>query len=286
MGLSYSSNIPALRAARRLNQAGDKLSETFARLSSGTRINTGSDDPAGLALADALRADTAVATVAIRNTSDGISQVSIADTAASEISNILTRMAELAQQSANGTFTQTQRSVLSSEFLALGSEIERIAGTTKFNGIRLLSATTHTTLQVGLEGNMNSTIVIGSVLGTLSSMNLSSAGGSKLSFSIITTTTAGSQTAAQQALDAVNAALNTMTSVRGTLGAAESRLNSAVNNLTIARENFAAAEARIRDIDIATETAEMARLTILQQGAAAVLAQANIQPEVALRLLQ
>ncbi|MCB0338750.1 MAG: flagellin FliC [Bdellovibrionales bacterium] len=286
MSVSIASNIAALEAARKLNSATNKLGKVFERLSSGVRINSASDDPAGLAVADALRADTKIATVAIRNANDGISLTSIADAGLSEIENLLTRMAELAEQSSNGVYTNAQRSALSSEFEALGSEIERIASTTTFNGLNLLSNSSSISVQVGLDGSANSQITIEAVLGTLDSLGLAGSGSSQLSYSIIGTTVGASTDASENALDAVNAAIDSLSATRGKLGASEARLNSAVSNLTLARENFAAAESRIRDIDVAEETAELTRLTILQQGAAAVFAQANLQPEIALALLQ
>lgn len=285
MGLSIASNVASLTAQRELNKTSNALSKTFERLSSGLRINSAADDPAGLAVADSLRADARVAAVAIRNANDGISVTSIADSALGEISNILSRMAELAEQSSNGVFTNSQRSALATEFEALGSEIERIAATTTFNDKALLSGSSSITLQVGLDSSANSQITIDAVSATLSSLGIGNAGGA-LTFSIIDTTTAGAQSAAQNALDAINDAIDSLSSSRGTIGAAESRLSYAIDTLTVVRENYIAAESRIRDADIAQEVAEMVRLQVLQQAGAAVLAQANQQPQVALALLQ
>ncbi|RMG44419.1 MAG: flagellin FliC [Candidatus Dadabacteria bacterium] len=286
MTLTLASNIASVRSQRQLQQTTSSLGKTFERLSSGLRINSAADDPAGLALADNLRADARIASVAIRNANDGLSQTQIADAALDEIGNILQRMAELAEQSANGVYTNSQRSALSSEFLALGSEIDRIAKTTEFNNVTLLSNSSSVTLQVGLDGTVNSQITIEGVLGTLDALGLASSGSSKLTYSIIDSTTAASQSASQNALSAVNSAIDTLAAKRGTLGAAESRLNSAINYLTVARENFVAADSRIRDADIAQEVADMVRLQVLQQAGTAVLAQANLQPQVALALLQ
>jgi flagellin len=285
MSLTIASNIDSLQAQRQIALTTSRLSKTFQRLSSGLRINSASDDAAGNALADELRADTKLASVAVRNANDGLSITSIADTALEEINSILNRMLELAQQSSNGSYTTAQRSALSSEFVALGSEIERIARVTTFNTFNLLSGSSNITLQVGLDGTTNSQIVIGAVLGTLTSLGLATANSSALTYSIISTTTGFSQTAATTALSAIQGAIMSLTSTRGTIAAAESRLSSAVNYLSIARENFIAAESRIRDADVAQEVAEMVRLQVLQQSATAVLAQANLQPQVVLRLL-
>jgi flagellin len=285
MAISLGSNIASLQAQRRLSTATSKLGNTFERLSSGQRINKASDDAAGLAIADSLRADQRVASVAIRNANDGISTIAIADSALSEIGNVLSRLAELSEQSSNGVFSITQRSALQNEFTALGSEIERIAATTQFNGVKLLSGNSTVTLQVGFNSGSTSQISYTGVQGTLTSLGLAAANVSNLTFSINDTTEALGQSAARNALDAVNNAIKSLASTRGTLGAAEARLNVAINNLSVARENFASAESRIRDVDVAAEAAELTRLGILQQAGAAVLAQANQQPALALSLL-
>lgn len=285
MTITAASNVASLRAQTQLSRTTQKLSTVYERLSSGLRINRASDDPAGLSLADSLRADSRIAAVAIRNANDGISITSIANAALDEISNILTRLSELATQSANGVYTNTQRSALASEFVALGSEIERIAVTTEFNGVKLLSGSNTITLQVGLDGSANSRISIQGVQATLQAIGLASPGSSALSFSIIGTTSAASELAAQNALDQITNAISSLSTVRGTIGAAESRLNVAIGYLQVARENFIAAESRIRDADIAAETAELVRLQVLQQAGVAVLAQANQQPALVRDLL-
>ena len=286
MAISLGSNIASLQAQRRLSVASLALGNTYEKLSSGQRINKASDDAAGLAIADALRADQRVASVAIRNANDGISTIGIADSALGEIGNVLSRLAELAEQSANGVFSVTQRAALHNEFVALGSEIERIAVTTKFNGVTLLSGSGSIVLQVGFNSGSTSQISYTGVQGTLSALGLAGPNLSALTYSINDTTEELGQSAARLALDAVNEAIQSLASTRGTLGAAEPRLNVAINNLSVARENFASAESRIRDVDVATEAAELTRLNILQQAGAAVLAQANQQPALALSLLQ
>lgn len=285
MAVSFASNIASLKAQANLARTTGALSTRFERLSTGLRINSGKDDPAGLIVADTLRAQARIASVAVRNASDGISLASIADSSLGEISNILSRMAELAQQSATGTYTNVQRSALSFEFVALGSEISRIARTTEFNGMTLLSNSTSVTLQVGLNGSANSTITMQYVRGTLDSLALAADNGAPLTYSIIATTSTASQAASQLALDAVTSAISNVNTSRGVLAASENRLSVAVDYLSVTRENFVAAESRIRDADVAAEVAEMVRLQVLQQSGVAVLAQANQQPSVALALL-
>lgn len=285
MAVTIASNIASLQAQRQLGQTTQKLETVYARLSSGQRINKASDDAAGLAIADALRADQRVATVAIRNANDGISSIAISDSALGEIGSVLSRLAELAEQSANGVFSVEQRSALSNEFVALASEIERIAVTTEFNGVKLLSGGSTVTLQVGFDSASTSQISFTGVQGTLVSLGLAATGSSSLSYSINASTLEGGQSASRLALDAVNSAISSLASTRGRLGAVESRLRVAINNLSVARENFAAAESRIRDVDVAAEAANLTRLGILQQAGAAVLSQANQQPALALSLL-
>ncbi len=286
MSITIGANIASLKAQRNLDYASNKLTKSYERLSSGLRINNASDDAAGLAVADALRANQKIASVAVRNANDGISSIAIADGALGEISNILQRLAELAEQSANGVYSTTQRSALQNEFAALGSEIERIAGTTTFNGIGVLSSGSALTLQVGLDASSNSRIHIDAVRGTLASMDLAPTNSSALTYSLIGTTIEAGQSASRLALDAVNAAISSISQTRGSLGAVQSRLQVAVEHLQVMRENYAAAESRIRDTDVAAEAAEMTRLTILQQVSTAILAQANQQPGLALSLLQ
>lgn len=285
MSITINTNLSALNAQRRLGSSTKSLQKTYERLSAGLRIVKASDDASGLAIADTLKADQAIASVAIRNANDGISLITIADGALSEIGNVLTRMAELAEQSANGVLSAAQRSALDQEFRLLASEIERIAVTTTFNGLGLLSGGQQVSLQIGFDSTTNSQISFSGVDGTLAALGLAGTGSSQLIYSINAGTSAGGQEASRAALDAVKGAINSLTSNRGLLGASESRLAVAVSNLQVARENFAAAESQIRDADVAFEAAELTRVNILQQAGAAVLAQANQQPAIALSLL-
>jgi flagellin len=286
MPITLGSNVTSLQAQRRLGQATEALSTTSERLSSGQRINRASDDAAGLAIADSLKATARIASVAVRNANDGISTIAIADSALGEIGNVLSRLAELSEQSANGVFSATQRSALQNEFTALGSEIERIAVTTEFNGVKLLSGGNELVLQVGFNSGSTSRISYQGVQGTLAALGLAAAGVSSLQYSINGISISEGQSASRLALDAVNSAISSLAATRGVLGATESRLQVAINNLSVARENFLSAESRIRDVDVASEAAELTRLGILQQAGASVLAQANQQPSLALSLLR
>jgi flagellin len=273
MALNIATNTASLTAQRHLADSTSILNRSIERLSSGLRINTAADDAAGLAIADRLRADVRIATQAIRNANDGISAVSIGEKALGKGGEILARLAELASQSSTGTVSDSQRSAIQEEFTALVSEIDRISNTTTFNGVNLLSAGTSVALQIGLDGTATSRLSFNTIDGSSSGIGLSS----------ISVSTAES---AQSALGQINAAIATVASRRGSLGSIQSRLNTAIANLQVARENFSAAESRIRDADVAEETANLTRTSILQQAGVSVLAQANQQPSLALSLLR
>lgn len=286
MGINLRTNLPSLAAQRNLQESGSRLNQAYNRLASGLRINRAADDAAGLAIAENLRSGATIATVAIRNANDAISVVTIADQAIGQISNVLNRLSELAEQSANGIYDNTQRSALQNEFTALTSEVERIAVTTQFNGLRLLSSGENLTFQVGFDGGSVSQLSYSGVNATLQAMGLAAAGSSLCAYSISGATIGEAQSASRAALEAISSALVSINRNRGNLGALESRLEVSISNLQVARENFKAAESRIRDVDVAQEATELTRLNILQQAGAAVLAQANQQPQLALQLLR
>jgi flagellin len=283
--ITIGSNVQSLNAQRRLDTTSSSLQRVYERLSSGKRINRASDDGGGLTIADRLSADQRLASVAIRNVNDGISTISIADGALEQIGSVLLRLAELAEQSSSGIYSATQRSALDSEFSALGSEIERVATTTLFNGIALVSGGSSIAFQVGFNSTSTSQLTLQGINGTLQGIGLAATGSSVQVYSLNGTTSAAGASASLNALDAVNRALTSLTAIRGSLGSSESRLRTAVANLASTRENFAAAESRIRDTDVAADAAELTRLNILQQAGASVLAQSNQIPGLALSLL-
>lgn len=286
MPVTVGVNSGLLRVAREVNTAAGNLNSSFTKLSSGQRINKAADDAAGLAVADSLRLTTRIAQVAIRNANDGISAVAIADNALGQIQQVLQRQSELATQAANGFFTTSQRSVIQDEFNNLASEVERIANTTTFNGVQLLSGSSEITLQVGIDTSSLSQLTIANTQGTLQALNLAATGSSAMTYSLSGTSTAEAQSSARAALTAVTSALSSLSTKRGSLGVLESRLNTQINNLSVARENTIAAEGRIRDLDVADEAANLTRNSILQQVGASIYAQANQSPRIALALLQ
>ena len=264
MAITIISNISALRAQKDLRSSTVALGRTYERLSSGLRISRASDDAAGLAIAENLRADARIANVAIRNINDGLSLVSITEGALREISNILVRMSELSIQSQNGTISHKQISPLHAEYVALGSEINRISQNTKFNGMTLLGSSEKIAIQVGDSSDPNSQIILNDYDLDTESLGLRLDGPGYMT------------------PDVVKDAINT---VSGMQMYNASRLEFAKNNASSMSENVSAAASQIRDVDVAEEAAELVRLQIMQQAATAVLAQANIQPSFALKLL-
>ena len=285
MSISIGSNTVSTQAQRRLDQTSGQLSQSFNKLGSGQRVTRGVDDAAGLAISEQLRAQSRIAGQAIRNTNDGISTIAIADGALGEVSSILSRLAELASQSANGTLSTAQRSVVSNEFIALGSEIERISKVTEFNGINLLSGSSAISLQVGTGTASGSQLMYTNQLATLQGLGLGNSGGA-LTYSLNGTSNDAAATASRYALDAVYSAIYSVGAARGALGGVESRLSTAINNLGVARENYMASDSQIRDVDVANEAATLTRLNILQSAGTAVLAQANQLPSMAMQILR
>jgi flagellin len=271
MGLRVNTNVASMTSQRNLAAITGRLQGNFARLSSGLRIATAADDAAGLGISERMRASIRSYAVAGRNAQDGVSLAQTAEGALNETSNNLIRMRELAVQAANGTLSSGDRTTLHTEFLALINEIDRVASQTTFNGLALLDGTgTTLSIQVGVQANETISVAMAdttsSSLGVLS-LNVTSAA------------------AANTALAAIDFAIDLVTTARGDLGAAQNRMGSAIASIATARENLSAAESRIRDVDVAMETADLTRNSILQQAATSVLAQANTQPQLALSLL-
>ncbi|MCP5022195.1 MAG: flagellin FliC [bacterium] len=275
MGLRVNTNIASLTAQRHMSQVTNRLQGNYARLASGLRIASAADDAAGLAISEKMRSQIRSFTVASRNAQDGISLAQTAEGALGEVSNILGRMRELAMQSSNGTLSPEDRTTLDSEFQAMTEEISRIAGQTEFNDINLLDGSNATvTMQIGL--NSGETIDI-----SLGDMQTTNAAG--LNVDSLDVTTALN---AQTALGRLDTAITFTNTSRGNLGAQQNRMQSTLRSVLNARENLSAAESRIRDVDIASESADLTRNSIMQQAASSILQQANTQPQIALSLLQ
>jgi len=373
MSVKIGSNTQSLAAQRRLGSASSSLSSVYEKLSSGQRINKASDDAAGLAIASDLNSKARVYTQAIRNGNDGLSALAIADSAVSGLTDIVVRIRELSEQSANGSYSNTQRNALDTEAQALKKEYFRIAQSTEFNGVKLFDGTlgdgVRLQLGYGVEGSINASVggAIGTgefkarstvatglgpysvTLGDLNgdgvldiitadrSSNTASImlGNGDGSFKARSTVATGSwprsvtlgdlngdgvldiitadngsstasimlgktqsgvapilefslktKTDSLQAMGMLDNNLTNLAKQRGVIGSFQSRVQVALNNLTSSKENFKAAESRIKDADIAMESANLTRIQIVQQAGAAVLAQANQAPALALTLLR
>ena len=275
MALFINTNVASESAQKNLGANQSKLAVSFARLSSGLRINSAKDDAAGLAISESLKSQIRSFNVAERNASDGISMAQTAEGALGEVHDILGRMRELATQAANGSLTSTDRGFLQTEFGSLQDEITRIQGSAKFNGRALVSSAAETiTLQVGLSNTASDQIQVtlgGVSLGTI-------AGGS----TVLSGTTASGALAA---LSTIDSAIGNVSTARATFGAAMNRLETAQSSIQTMRLNLSAANSRIRDVDVAQETSALSRNQVLTQAGVSVLAQANQLPQLAFGLL-
>ena len=285
MAVRIFNNIPSLNAQRILGINNGRLAQSVERISSGIRINRGSDDAAGLAISEGLRSDIRALRQAIRNANDGVSLINVTEGALNEQSGILIRLRELASQAATGTVGSTERATIQLEFTALRNELDRIAQTTEFNGQKLIegslassvASTSHILIQVGLDSTSHSRINLNTEvdLGQMTSTGLS-----------IHQLSVTSADAALTALEQVNTSIGTLTAGRGKIGAVQNRLIRTISTISIAVENLSAAESAIRDADIAEEVALLTRNQILVQAATAMVGQANLIPQSVLQLLQ
>ena len=285
MAVRIFNNIPSLNAQRILGINNGRLAQSVERISSGIRINRGSDDAAGLAISEGLRSDIRALRQAIRNANDGVSLINVTEGALNEQSGILIRLRELASQAATGTVGSTERQTLQLEFTALRNEVDRIAQTTEFNGQKLVegslassvASTSHILIQVGIDNTAHSRINLNTEvdLGAMTSTGLS-----------IHELSVTSSDGALTALEKINTSIGTFNQGRGKIGAVQNRLIRTISTLSIAIENLSAAESAIRDADIAEEVALLTRNQILVQAATAMVGQANLIPQSVLQLLQ
>jgi len=275
MSLFINHNLASEMAQRTLAGSNRELGTSFERVSSGLRINKAADDSAGLGVANNLDAQNKSASVAMRNTNDGVSVVQTAEGATSEVGGILKRMRELAVQSSSGSLATTERSYVQDEFAQLSAEVDRIANVTEFNGTSLTAGTTTTmAIQVGIHNTANDRISL--TLGDLTSSTLGVASD---------TMGMNSVASAQAAITALDSAINTVNGYHSDYGASQNRLGSALNNMEIYKQNLSAAESQIRDADFAHETAELAKNQIMQQAGLSVLAQAKAGQNSVMALL-
>ncbi len=295
MSLTINNNLMAANVARNLRSSYSALSTSTQRLSSGLRINSASDDAAGLAVRELMRSDVTSLKQGVRNANDAISLIQTADGALQVIDEKLIRMKELAEQAATGTYNSDQRLIIDSEYQAMASEITRIANATDFNGIYLLngnlSSDTHS--GSGLQSTGKLKVHFGTAndsaedyyyiqvgLSTASAFGLGNSAASGTDGYSIST-----QEAAQKALEAIKNAIISKDNIRASLGALQNRLENTISNLEIQSENMQAAESRISDVDVSLEMTEFVKQQILVQSAVSMLSQANSLPQMALSLI-
>ena len=288
---SINTNVAAQMAANALAKNDRAMTQTMERLATGSRINSASDDAAGLAISSKLTAQVTGLNQAVRNGNDAIAMLQTADGAMEEVGNMLQRMRELGVQGGTGTLSSTDRTALNTEFVALRTEIERIADNTQWNGDNLLDGSAGAngllTFQVGYEASQTITVNVGDLelaAGAATYSAGTTAGGILAAdLSAITITTAALSNTQVTNLDAAIAGLDAKRSI---IGATLNTLEFAVDNLANASQNASAARSRVQDADYALETTELARTQIIAQAATAMLSQANQQSLSVMALLK
>lgn len=274
MGLNVQTNVSALEAGRAVGRNQKALNNSFNKLSSGFRVNTAADDAAGLAISESMKSQIRSYTVAERNAADGISMSQTAEGALGEIHDVLGRMRELAMQASNDALGSTDRDYIDSEFSDLSDEITRIQDSTEFNGNKLISSSASVgslNFQVGLSNQSYDQISVNFTNLDVGVSSLSLAG------------TDGST--ARGTLATIDAGISAVSEARASFGSAVNRLQVATNNIQTMRLNISAANSRIRDVDVAEESATMAKNQVLSQTSVSVLAQANQLPQLAYSLV-
>jgi flagellin len=288
MALAIATNNAALNAAASASSVNRDMETSMARLSTGKRINSASDDAAGVAISSRLSAEIRGTDQAIRNSLDGQALIDTAEGAHKEIENILQRMREVAVQSANDTNNGQDRANLQAEMEAMVTEIDRIAGTTTWAGANLMDASAGTTFsfQVGSATGAQNQIAVS--IGAMNGIGLGVGDGTASVVKVNDTVAddGSGDVNARTGIDLIDTAIKDVNIQRSKLGAVSNRLNHTVNNLTNISSNLSAAKGGIEDADFALETTNLAKNQILQQASTAMLAQANASKQNVLSLLQ
>jgi flagellin len=279
MGNVINTNVKALMASNALNKNGRVQQNVMESLSTGKSINRASDNAAGLSIREIMTSQINGLGAAIKNANDGISQLQTADGALNEVSNMFQRMRELAVLSVNDTYSSTQKTAMSSEFIALSSEITRISDQTQWNGMLVLAgngavsatATSTYTFQVGANTTQTLAVTI-----PVMSMGQFSVTGDSIATAV----------GATSAIADLDGSLSELNGYRSTIGATINRLEHAIDNLTNVQQNASDSRSKVEDTDYAAATSELARTQIIAQAATAILAQANQQPQSVLSLLK
>lgn len=283
MPLIINTNVSSLNAQRLLGANTFSLQKNYERLASGYRINKASDDAAGLQISEKLRSQIRGISQALNNAQDGISLLSIAEGTLTVVNDHLQRIRELTVQAANDTNSSDQRTAIDNEIKARLSDVNRITKATQFNGKSLLTGNP-STASIRLHVGANAVTSLDTINVALSA--LGSATATTLGISGTGASVGATASSARTFLGKVDSALTTVANRLAKIGSIQSRLESAITNLSIQRENFTASESRIRDLDVASESALLAKNQILQQASASILSQANQSPQLALTLLQ
>ena len=282
MGFTIATNVSSLNAMRNLTLNQTAQSKSVERLSSGLRINRAADDAAGLAISEGLKNQISGLTVAGRNAQDGISLVQTAEGALTEVHNILNRVRDLAVQSSNDTNNADSRAAIQKEVTAQAAELTRIAASTNFNGINLLTtaaAGANLKIQVGANGG-TANVAKNEIEIKLADIE---------AVATAVTTMAGTlttQAAASEALVTLDTQIKSVSTARADLGAQQNRLESTARSIAVSVENLSAANSRIRDTDMAQEMGNFTKSQILSSAATAMLAQANQMNSGVMQLLQ
>jgi len=265
MSLSILNNVSSLAAQNQLSVNGASLQKSLLQLSSGSRINSGADDAAGLAIADGLMANVTALTQSARNATDGLGMLQVADGSLAQVTTLLNRAVTLATEASNGTVSDTQRTALDAEFTAIKDEIDRLGTNTTYNGQQVFS------------GNASDVYLTdGTSIGFSTGLTAVDLSGDDL-------TTAGT---AQTALTDISNAIANVAADRGTLGASMNRLQSASNVISNQVQNLSAAEDGIRSADMGKTVSDLSKYSVLQQTGIAALQQSNQMQQAVLKLLQ
>ena len=276
MGMRINTNASSLAAQRSLVNNRNALNNNLRKLSTGQRITRASDDAAGLAISENFKSYLRATRQAYRNAGDSISMIQTAEGGLEEVSNIIIRLRELAVQTSSDTVGDKERAFSNIEFSQLLDEVKRIAESSNFNGINLLDGSSGVLeFQIGQKNDPN--------LDRLR-FDFSQANSTPLSLGL-DALNISTKTGSQTSLANLDNALTRVNGIRARMGATQNRLQSIMNNLSITDENISAANSRVRDLDIAQETAKMAKNNILVQSGVSVLSQANNQPSIALKLI-
>ena len=276
MGFRINTNMASISAQRALGTSNRESEGVLSKLSSGTRITKASDDAAGLAISEKMKANIRSMKQADRNANDGISLVQTAEGGLNEVSSILTRMRELAMQTSSDTVGDVERGMTNMEYQNLKLELERISQVTEFNGKKLLNGEGEKyDFQIGVNNDSFEDRI--SYDASAANSRLESLGVSELDV--------GTKQGSQESLASLDSAIEKVSGQRAYLGAIQNRLTSTSNNLQVSTENLSAANSRIRDLDYADATAQKAKLDILNAAGTSVLAQANMSSQNALKLI-